>query len=61
MYLSALDGEGARMNGMANPGELSVNIVSLNKPKMLMRLEPNGNVAGTRALHSFVMDTKRYR
>jgi len=49
------------MSDMANPGELSVNIVSLNKPKVLRGLSQNGNVAGTRALHSLVMDTKRYR
>ena len=46
MYLLALKRRGARMNGMANPGELLINIVSLNKPKVLSRLEPKWQRSG---------------
>jgi len=55
------DGEGARMGGMANTCERSINIVSQNKPKVLLGLSQTGNVAGTRILSFLVMGTPRYR
>jgi hypothetical protein len=55
------DGDGARMGGMANICERSINIVSQNKPKVLEGLSQNGNVAGTRTHTFLVMDIQRYR
>ena len=49
------DGDGARMDGMANPGERSINIVTENKPKVLEGLGQKGTVAGTRTLPFLVM------
>jgi hypothetical protein len=49
------------MDGMANPGERSINIVTKNKPKVLEGLSQNGTVAGTRTLCFLVMGTTRYR
>src|SRR5215510_11871007 len=49
------DGDGARMDGMANPGERSINIVTENKPKVLEGLSQNGTVAGTRTPRFLVM------
>ena len=43
------------MDGMANPGERSINIVTANKPKMLAGLSQKGTVAGTRTLYFLVM------
>jgi hypothetical protein len=45
------------MDGMANPGERSINIVTENKPKVLEGLSQNGTVAGTRTLPFLVMGT----
>jgi hypothetical protein len=55
------DGDGAGMGGMANRGERSINIVMLNKPKVLEGLSQKGNVAGTRSPSFLVMGTPRYR
>ena len=55
------DGAGARMGGMANTCERSINIVSQNKPKVLEGLSQNGNVAGTRTYAFLVMGIQRYR
>ena len=49
------DGDGARMDGMANPGERSINIVTENKPKVLEGLSQKGTVAGTRIPRFLVM------
>jgi hypothetical protein len=43
------------MDGMANPGERSINIVTKNKPKVLPGLSQQGTVAGTRTLCFLVM------
>ena len=43
------------MDGMANPGERSINIVRENKPKVLEGLGQKGTVAGTRILPFLVM------
>jgi len=43
------------MDGMANPGERSINIVIANKPKVLEGLGQKGSVAGTRSLPFLVM------
>jgi hypothetical protein len=43
------------MDGMANPGERSINIVIDNKPKVLAGLSQKGTVAGTRTLPFLVM------
>jgi hypothetical protein len=43
------------MDGMANPGERSINIVRENKPKVLEGLGQKGTVAGTRILPLLVM------
>ena len=45
------------MDGMANPGERSINIVRENKPKVLAGLGQKGTVAGTRLLPFLVMGT----
>ena len=55
------DGDEARMGGMANTGERSINIVNHNKPKVLLGLSQNGNVAGTRTEFFLVMGNARYR
>src|SRR5262244_3023329 len=55
MYLSAPRRRGTRMDGMANPGECSINIVTENKPKVLAGLSQNGTVAGTRSPRFLVM------
>ena len=49
------------MGGMANTCERSINIVSQNKPKVLLGLSQSGNVAGTRILSFLVMGIPRYR
>jgi hypothetical protein len=49
------------MDGMANPGERSINIVTENKPKVLAGLSQNGTVAGTRTLGFLVIGIPRYR
>jgi len=46
---------------MANPGERSINIVTENKPKVLLGLSQKGTVAGTRSLPFLVMGITRYR
>jgi hypothetical protein len=46
---------------MANTCERSINIVTDNKPKMLIGLSQKGNVAGTRTLVFLVMGNQRYR
>jgi hypothetical protein len=43
------------MDGMANPGERSINIVRENKPKVLEGLGQKGTVAGTRIFPFLVM------
>ena len=43
------------MDGMANPGERSINIVTENKPKVLAGLGHKGTVAGTRTFPFLVM------
>jgi hypothetical protein len=43
------------MDGMANPGERSINIVIENKPKVLEGLGQKGTVAGTRIFPFLVM------
>src|SRR6267143_2971630 len=55
MYLSAPRRRGTRMDGMANPGERSINIVTENKPKVLEGLSQKGTVAGTRTPRFLVM------
>src|SRR5262249_696451 len=55
MYLSAPRRRGTRMDGMANPGERSINIVTENKPKVLAGLSQKGTVAGTRSPRFLVM------
>src|SRR2546422_6954995 len=55
MSLSASRRRGARMDGMANPGERSINIVKENKPKVLEGLSQKGTVAGTWTLCFLVM------
>ena len=49
------------MDGMVNRGELSLNVVTTSKPKMLRGLSQKGTVAGTGVLPSPVMDMQRYR
>ena len=44
------------MDGRANPGERSINIVTENKPKVLEGLSQKGTVAGTRIPCFLVMD-----
>jgi hypothetical protein len=43
------------MDGMANPGERSINIVTENEPKVLVGLSQNGTVVGIRSPHFLVM------
>ena len=40
VYLPASGGDGARVDGMVNISESSINVVSENKPKIADRLEP---------------------
>ena len=49
------------MDGMVNRCELSINVVTRGKPKMLRGLGQKGTVAGTGSGHSPVMDRQRYR
>src|SRR4029434_3810429 len=55
------DGDGPRMDGMANRGERSINIVHDNKPKVLAGLSQKGTVAGPRIPPFLVMGIPRYR
>src|SRR5712691_717911 len=50
-----------RMDGMVNTCELSINVVTTSKPKMLRGLGQKGTVAGTGSQTYPVMDTERYR
>ena len=43
------------MDGRANPGERSINIVKENKPKVLVGLGQKGTVAGARTFPFLVM------
>lgn len=61
MHLLALRRCGPRIDGMANRCKLSINIVTENKPKVLVGLSQNGNVAGTRISPFLVMGNKCYR
>ena len=49
------DGDGARMDGMATPGERSIHIVTDNKPKVRAGLGQQGPGAGTRTSPCLVM------
>jgi hypothetical protein len=49
------------MDGMVNTRELSINVVTTSKPKMLRGLGQNGTVAGTGSQTYPVMDSQRYR
>ena len=49
------------MDGMVNTGELSINVVTTGKPKMLTGLSQKGTVAGTGSQTYPVMDSQRYR
>jgi len=49
------------MDGRANPGERSINIVNENKPKVLEGLSQKGTVVGTRIPPFLVMGIPRYR
>jgi hypothetical protein len=49
------------MDGMVNTGELSIHVVTTNKPKMLRGLGQKGTVAGTGSQTYPVMDSQRYR
>jgi hypothetical protein len=49
------------MDGMVNIGELLVNVVIQDKPKVLRGLSQKGTVAGTGFRPYPVMDTQRYR
>ncbi len=49
------------MDGMANPGERSINIVNENKPKVLAGLSQKGTGAGTRIPPFLVMGIPRSR
>jgi hypothetical protein len=49
------------MDGMVNTGELSINVVTTSKPKMLPGLSQNGTVAGTGSQTYPVMDSQRSR
>jgi hypothetical protein len=48
---------GTRMEGMANPGELSINVVTTDKLKTRKGLSQEGNVVGTGTSCYPVMDT----
>ena len=49
------------MDGMVSRGELSINVVMSDKPKMLTGLGQKGTVAGTGSQTYPVMDSQRYR
>ena len=49
------------MDGMVNSGELSINVVTTNKPKMLRGLGQKGTGAGTGSQTYPVMDSQRSR
>ena len=49
------------MDGMVNTCELSINVVTSGKPKMLRGLGQKGTVVGTGSCLYPVMDTTRYR
>ena len=49
------------MDGMVNTGELSINVVTRGKPKMLRGLGQKGTGAGTGSCFYPVMDTERSR
>ena len=49
------------MDGTVNTCELSINVVSRNKPKMLRGLRQKGTVVGTGMPFFPVMDTQHYR
>src|SRR5712691_9349960 len=51
----------AWMDGMVNTGELSINVVKSDKPKMLTGLSQKGPVAGRGSCRYPLMDTQRYR
>jgi hypothetical protein len=55
------DGDGARMGGMATPGERARPIVTANQPKGLRGLRHKGTVAGTRRPPCLVMGSTRSR
>ena len=61
LSLSAPRRRGARMDGRANPGERSRNIVTENQPTVRAGLSPKGTVAGPRTLPFLVMGTTRSR
>ena len=52
---------GGWMGGMVNTRELSINVVTSGKPKMLRGLGQNGTVVGTGSCFYPVMDTQRSR
>jgi hypothetical protein len=60
-YLPASGGDGARVDGMVNRSESSINVVSESKPKMLKGLSQNGNVAGSGTQLFPDMDIQCYR
>jgi hypothetical protein len=49
------------MDGMVNTGELSINVVTTGKPKMLTGLSQKGTVVGTGSQTYPVMDSQHYR
>jgi hypothetical protein len=49
------------MDGRVNTCELSINVVTTSKPKMLTGLSQNGTVAGTGSQTYPVMDSQRSR
>ncbi len=49
------------MDGRANPGERSINIVNEDKPKVREGLSQKGTVAGPRIPPFLVMGITRYR
>ena len=49
------------MDGMVNRCELSINVVTTSKPKMLRGLSQKGTVAGTGSQTYPVVDSQRYR
>src|SRR5262249_20675579 len=49
------------MDGRVNTGELSINVVTTGKPKMLTGLSQKGTGAGTGSKTYPVMDTQRFR
>lgn len=61
VHLPASGGEGLEWMVWSTHSELSINIVRMNKPKMLRGLSQNGDVAGTRSEFVLVMGNQRYR